>query len=201
VDPAFRRRIQSRSASTTWLSVGRLAPNKSHHLAIAALFAYRMSTDPSATMVVVGSPAEPHYAAALRHYAAQLGLHDAVSFLSGISEAELAACYDTADVLVMLSGHEGFGVPLVEAMRQGLPIVAHDAGAVAEVLGDVGVLLSGTEPRQVAAAVRAVLIDPDGRKRALAGSDDQLRHLGIESAGKQLVEALQAVAGTSGRAR
>ncbi|MDQ1360279.1 MAG: hypothetical protein QOJ44_656 [Acidimicrobiaceae bacterium] len=200
-DLAFRRWIESRSGSTTWLSVGRLVPNKSHHLAIAALFAYRMSTDPSATMVVVGSPAEPHYAVALRHYAAQLGLHDAVSFLSGISEAELAACYDAADVLVMLSAHEGFGVPLVEAMRQGLPVVAHDGGAVAEVLGDVGVLLSGTEPLQVAAAVRAVLSDPEGRKQALAGSDDQLRHLGIESAGKRLVEALQGVPETAGPAR
>ena len=116
-DPAFRDRLRDASGSTTWLSVGRLVPNKAHHLAIAALFACRMTADPSATLVVVGSPAEPHYAAALRHYAAQLGLDGAVYFVSGISDAELAACYDVADVLVMLSAHEGFGVPLVEAMR------------------------------------------------------------------------------------
>ncbi|HEY6622246.1 MAG TPA: glycosyltransferase family 4 protein [Acidimicrobiales bacterium] len=194
-DPAFRDRLRDASGSTTWLSVGRLVPNKAHHLAIAALFAYRMTTDPSATLVVVGSPAEPHYAAALRHYAAQLGLDGAVSFLSGISDAELAACYDVADVLVMLSAHEGFGVPLVEAMRTRVPVVARDAGAVAEVLGDVGVLLSGTEPLQVAAAVRSVHGDPEARERALAGADGQLRRLSIESAGKTLVATLTAVAG------
>jgi glycosyltransferase involved in cell wall biosynthesis len=200
-DPAFRGWLESVSGTTTWLSVGRLAPNKSHHLAIAALFAHRMTTDPSATLVVVGSPTEPHYAAALRHYVAQLGLRDAVVFLSGISEAELAACYEVADVLVMLSGHEGFGVPLVEAMRQDLPIVAHDAGAVAEVLGDVGVLLPGTQPLQVAAAVHSVHSDPEVRKRALAGVDAQLRRLAIESAGKRLVEALQSVASGAAGAR
>jgi glycosyltransferase involved in cell wall biosynthesis len=122
-------------------------------------------------------------------------------FLSGISEAELAACYEVADVLVMLSGHEGFGVPLVEAMRHDLPIVAHDAGAVAEVLGDVGVLLPGTQPLQVAAAVHSVHSDPEVRKRALAGVDAQLRRLAIESAGKRLVEALQSVASAAAGAR
>jgi glycosyltransferase involved in cell wall biosynthesis len=199
-DPAFRDWLQSGSGSNTWLSVGRLAPNKSHHLAIAALFAYRMTTDPSATLMVVGSPAEPHYAAALRHYAVQLGLGDAVRFVHGISESELAACYEVADVLVMLSAHEGFGVPLVEAMRQGVPVVAGDAGAVAEVLGPVGVLLSGTDPLEVAAAVQSVCSDPEAQQRALAGADEQLQRLAIGSAGKRLVEALMAVAGAGGGA-
>jgi glycosyltransferase involved in cell wall biosynthesis len=200
-DPAFVEWLQSASGSTTWLSVGRLAPNKSHHLAIAALFAHRMTTDPSATLIVVGSPAEPHYASALRHYAAQLGLGDAVRFVRGISEAELAACYRVADVLVMLSAHEGFGVPLVEAMRQGVPIVARDAGAVAEVLGPVGVLLSDTDPLQVAAAVQSVCGDPAARKQAVAGADEQLQRLAIDSAGKRLVEALLAVAEAGGGGR
>jgi glycosyltransferase involved in cell wall biosynthesis len=199
-DPAFGRWLRSVSGSTTWLSVGRLAPNKSHHLAIAALFAHRMTTDPSATLIVVGSPAEPHYAAALRHYAAQLGLGNAVLFVHGISEAELAACYEGADVLVMLSAHEGFGVPLVEAMRQGVPIVARDAGAVGEVLGDVGVLLSAADPLQVSAAVQSVSSDPEARRQAVAGADEQLQRLAIGSAGKRLVEALMAVVGAGSEA-
>jgi glycogen synthase len=84
---------------------------------------------------VVGSPTEPAYADGLVRYAASLGLADAVDFVSGISDDELAAHYRFADVLVMLSEHEGFGVPLVEAMGHGLPVVAFDAGAVDEVLG------------------------------------------------------------------
>ena len=129
-------------------------------------------------------------------YVAELGLGRRRLVLSAASPTCAAACYEAADVLVMLSAHEGFGVPLVEAMRQGVPVVAHDAGAVAEVLGGVGVLLSGTGPLQVAAAVRGVLVDPEARQRATAGADEQLRRLAIESAGKTLVETLRAVAGT-----
>ena len=83
-------------------------------------------------------------------------------------------------------------------MRVGVPVVAHDAGAVSETLGDVGVLLPGTQPLQVAAAVQSVHIDPEARKRALVGADEQLRRLAIDSAGKRLVEALEGVAAATG---
>ena len=74
------------------------------------------------------------------------GLADSVDFVSRISDAELSAHYGSADVLVMLSEHEGFGVPLVEAMPHGLPVVAYASGAVPEVVGDAGVLLEARAP-------------------------------------------------------
>ena len=98
-----------------------------------------------------------------------LGLADAVDFVTGISDGELAAHYRAADVLVMLSEHEGFGVPLVEAMGQGLPVVAFDAGAVPEVLGGCRRASSPTgSPGQVAEAVSRLLADAGGREH-LAG--------------------------------
>ena len=98
---------------------------------MAALFVARRTVDPGAHLTVVGSPSEPAYAGALRRYVATLGLGDAVEFVTGIDDASLAAHYRASDVLVMLSDHEGFGVPLVEAMGHRLPVVAFDAGAVA----------------------------------------------------------------------
>ena len=74
---------------------GRLAPNKAHHQTIAALFVARATSDPDARLTVVGAPSEPAYAAALGRYAAALGLADAVEFVRGISDAELAAHYRT----------------------------------------------------------------------------------------------------------
>ncbi len=183
---------------TVWLSVGRLAPNKSHQRSIAALFAYRMTVDPSAMLILVGAPSEPNYAAALHDYAVGLGLVDAVHFVNGISDAELAACYELADVLVMLSEHEGFGVPLVEAMRHDLPVVALDAGAVSEVLGDVGVLVADARPLRVAEAVGRLLSDDHAAKQATAGAAEQLRRLGVDSAGSRLIEVLRAVADAPG---
>ncbi|MHB1710924.1 MAG: glycosyltransferase family 4 protein, partial [Acidimicrobiales bacterium] len=94
-----------------WLSVGRLAPNKGHHHTVAALFVTRMTFDPAARLTVVGSPSEPNYARALRRYTSSLGLSDAVDFVDGVGDAQLSAYYQASDVLVMLSDHEGFGVP------------------------------------------------------------------------------------------
>jgi glycosyltransferase involved in cell wall biosynthesis len=174
-----------------WLSVGRLAPNKAHQRTIAALFVTRATSDPAARLTLVGSPTVPSYAAALSRYAAQLGLADAVDFVSGVDEERLAAYYRAAHVLVMLSEHEGYGVPLVEAMGQGVPIVVADAGAVREVVGDAAVLLEASGPRHVAASVSRLLGDPAERARLSAAGRARFDELGLGHAGERLVEALR----------
>ena len=73
---------------------------------------------------------------------AQLGLGDAVVFEGHASDATVAAAFASADVLIVASEHEGFCVPVVEAMAAGLPVVAYDQGAVPEVLGDAGMLVA-----------------------------------------------------------
>ena len=188
-----RVRARRTGAGPRWLSVGRRAPNKAHHHTIAALFVARAEGSPDASLTLVGSPTEPAYAAALHRYAATLGLAGAVEFVSGVSEDELAAHYRTADVLVMLSDHEGFGVPLVEAMGYGLPIVAYDAGAVSEVLGDAGVLLERKHPRHVAAAVSRLLADRAERDRLTGIGRERFTALDVGRAGDRLFELVRSV--------
>jgi L-malate glycosyltransferase len=192
-----RERVRQRGSGPRWLSVGRLAPNKAHHHTIAALFVARAGGHPGAALTVVGSPTEPAYAAALRRYAAALGVGDAVEFVSGVSDDELAARYRTADVLVMVSDHEGFGVPLVEAMGHGLPIVAYDAGAVSEVLGGAGVLLEKKNPRHVAAAVSDLLADPEEQSRLRRAGARRFAELHLGEAGNLLFEAVRSVSAPS----
>lgn len=189
-----RRARGGEGAGAWWLSVGRLAPNKGHHDTIASLFVTRMTTDPGARLTIVGSPSERAYARALRRYACTLGLADAVELVTGITDAELAAYYEACDVLVMLSEHEGFGVPLVEAMGHGLPVVAFDAGAVTEVLGGAGVVLAAKHPRQVASTVHAVLADPGVRGDLARRGRERFAVLDPGSAGPRLVAALRALA-------
>jgi glycosyltransferase involved in cell wall biosynthesis len=191
---AVAARQGSQEDGPRWLSVGRLAPNKAHQDTIAALFVARATTSPGARLTIVGSPSEPTYARALRRYAAELGIAGAVEFVSRISDAELAARYATADVLVMLSEHEGFGVPLVEAMSYGLPVVAYAAGAVPEVVGDAGVLLEAKGPRRVADEVGALLADPERRQALVTAGRARPAALGLDRAGSDLVTALRSVA-------
>ncbi len=190
-DPAALARLRRRRGKgPQWLSVGRLAPNKSHERAIVALLATRASSHPEARLTVVGAPTERHYAAAVARFAAELGLGHAVDFVSGLSNAELAAHYRAADVFVMLSEHEGFGVPLIEAMSQGLPVVAYRAGAVAETVGDAAVLLDDTSPHRVAGAVEELLADSPRQRRLAEAGRRRVAELGLERAADRFVELL-----------
>jgi glycosyltransferase involved in cell wall biosynthesis len=172
-----------------WLSVGRLAPNKRHEQTIAALFVARTDYDPGARLTIVGAPTVTAYARALHAYTASLGLVGAVDFVSGISDGGLAAQYRTADVLVMLSDHEGFGVPLVEAMGQGLPVVAFDGGAVGEILGGAGTLLGAKSPRRVAEAVTGLLSDPQALEGHRLAGKARFDELALADAADRLLEA------------
>ena len=173
-----------------WLAVGRVAPNKALEHTIAALAAARQNHDPDATLRVVGKPATDTYERALRHYVADLGLEDAVTFTGYATDDAVAAAYATSDVLVVTSEHEGFCVPVVEAMAAGLPVVAYDQGAVPEVLGGAGVLVTSRDPFALAGAIAGVLGDP-ARGTALADAGrHRLAELDLPHAADRFVDLL-----------
>jgi glycosyltransferase involved in cell wall biosynthesis len=173
-----------------WLAVGRVAPNKALEHAIAALAVARQHADPDATLRVVGKPATDAYERALRRYVADLGLEDAVTFTGYATDAAVAAAYATSDVLVVTSEHEGFCVPVVEAMAAGLPVVAFDQGAVPEVLGGAGVLVTSWDAFALAVAVAAVLGDPGRRAAMTEAGRRRLAELDLPNAADRFVDLL-----------
>src|SRR6202043_741160 len=142
-----------------WLAVGRGSPNKALESTVAALAVARSHGAPGATLHIIGRPATDSYVTALHRYVAELGLAGSVRFTGHASDAAVASAYADADVLVVTSEHEGFCVPVVEAMSAGLPVVAFDQGAVPEVLGEAGVLVSDKDPYALADAIGALLAD------------------------------------------
>lgn len=151
------------SACGTVLFVGRVSPNKCHHDLIATM-AVLNSTRPEAELVLVGSMASRRYERALRRFANRLGIEERVHFTGAVSDSELASWYERADVFLCLSAHEGFCVPIIEAMHHGLPVVAHRAAAVPETVSDAALLLGDKAPATVAAALDRVLADAQLRK-------------------------------------
>jgi L-malate glycosyltransferase len=173
-----------------WLAVGRVSPNKGLESTIAALAVARAHRDPDATQLLIGKPATDSYDAALHRYAAELGLAGAVRFAGHASDATVASAYAGADVLVVTSEHEGFCVPVVEAMAAGLPVVAFDQGAVPEVLGGAGVLVSDKDPYALAAAIAALLRDAPRRNAVAEAGRRRLAALDLESAADRFVDLL-----------
>jgi len=182
-----------RRRGARWLAVGRLAPNKALEDTLTGFLAYRTRYDPAAELLVVGKTVVPAYTTALRCYAAELGLADAVRFAGRVTDAALAAAYQSADVLVVASEHEGFCLPAVEAMAGGLPVVAYSKGALPEVLGGAGVLLASKDPLTMAGAVHRVQTDRRWRQELVRAGRRRVGSLGLEDAGARLAELLLAV--------
>ena len=179
---------------TVWLFVGRVAPHKSQHDLIKAFTVFRRVYDDRAVLRIVGASSSDRYVEALRRLVSALQLDDAVELIGGVSDGELAAHYRTADVFTCLSEHEGFCVPLLEAMHHRLPIVAYAAAAVPETLGAGGLCLPGKAPATVAAAVQRVVADRALRDAMAAAGTRRLADFDLDVTRRTWRAALESVA-------
>jgi glycosyltransferase involved in cell wall biosynthesis len=112
--------------------------------------------------------------ASLTQIAAELGLKDRVQFTGFVTDEQLARLYNQASVLTFPSLEEGFGLPAVEAMACGLPVIASNAHALAEIVGDAGLLVDPRSATAWCAAILEVLrnraVSAELRSRSLARS-------------------------------
>lgn len=183
-----------RASGARWLFVGRIAPNKMQHKVLQAFAWYRSIYDRTATLTLAGGGYESRYGRALRRLISKLALDDAVVCAGRVSDEELAQLYVDADVFVCLSEHEGFCVPVIEAMRAQVPVIARGVTALPETVGDGGILLSTSRPSVVAAAVRRVCTDPVVRTALVQQGAQQARRFDPERSEQALLAALEVFA-------
>lgn len=188
--PVFRRLYSD--GRTNVLSVGRLAPNKRVEDLLRTFAVLQRRMIPKSRLLLVGDTGIGAYVRALERLARDLRLQHVV-FCGHVEEDELQAAYGLADVYVSLSEHEGYGVPLVEAVLAGVPVVARDAGAVAETLGGAGVLVRDPRPDLVAGLVEKVVGDPGLRRSVLTGQEAVARRIRGTDYGTLVREALAPV--------
>lgn len=163
-----RRRLDSLSGLTNILFVGRIVPNKCVEDLITAFAWYHACLNPASRLVLVGSDRScPRYFAMLRFLAARLGL-DNVSFEGFLPPAGLAACYARASVFVCPSRHEGYCLPLIEAMCHDVPVVARNIGGMPDAMGGGGVRYDEADERELALLIHHVISDPPLRTAVMA---------------------------------
>jgi len=180
----------ARTDAVTWLFVGRLAPNKAQHDIVKAFAAYRRFHNADAHLHLVGGGREEAYGRTLQRFIHALGLDEHVTITGGVSPAELVAYYRAADVFVVCSEHEGFCVPLLEAMHYRVPIVAFASTAIPETLGDAGLLLDVKDPCTIAAAVDHVVGDQRLRDQLVQAGARRVRAFDIAHTGPAFVAAV-----------
>jgi L-malate glycosyltransferase len=147
-------------AWTNVLFVGRVIPNKRIEDLIRCFHAYHTGFNPRSRLLIVGVfSLYERYFSALMHLIEELG-QTHVHFLGQVSDEELVAYYETADLFLCTSEHEGFCVPLVEAFYKQVPVLAYAATAVPATMDGAGVLFDDRDPRHVATLMDTILTDP-----------------------------------------
>ena len=197
IDESARARLASErpDGSSTWLFVGQLGPHKAQHDVVKAFAIYRRDYDPGARLRIVGRSMSPSYARALVAYVDELGLAAVVDITGSVSDAVLGAHYATADVFVCLSEHEGFCVPLLEAMHHGIPVVAYRAGAITETMGAGGLGLENKDALTVSTAVARVMSDTAVRNALVHAGHERLAFFDLARSEATLRDAVASVVG------
>lgn len=189
-EPNMMARLQD--GKDNILFVGRLIANKCQHDLIAAFAEYLSMYGNSRLILVGGFIEEENYYQSLKEQVRLHGLEGDVLFTGKVTDNVLHSCYRCADLFWSMSEHEGFGVPLIEAMWFDIPVFAYKSSAVPETMGEGGLLFTDKgDLRQLAAAARFLMYDRDLRGKILSGQRKRRETFLPEAIGSKLDELVK----------
>jgi glycosyltransferase involved in cell wall biosynthesis len=180
------------------LFVGRVAPHKGHRRLLHVLACCRDLLGDRVRLFVVGGTDQrlASYYRGLHAEAQARGVDALVTFTGQVTPRQLETYYRYADVFLCLSEHEGFCVPLVEAMRSGVPVVAYRGSAIGSTLGEHPFLWDSPDPRAAAESVRILIEDPGVRSAAAEWQRERYERMFTpEAIGRRFGAALASVFG------
>lgn len=180
----------SNNGKTKLLFVGRIAPNKRQEDIVKVFYLYNKYINSNSQLFIVGSGHTLKYAEQLKNLVSDLGLSRDVIFSGHVSQEALHSYYDNADVFLCMSEHEGFCVPLLEAMRHGVPIIAYESSAVAETLGDSGITVDEKDYVSLAELVNIVVDDQSVRRKIINAQKERLMSFDKKIVSKKLLDII-----------
>ena len=189
-DPArlavLRRRLGLGSSYA--LYPARPWPHKNHHRLLQALAHYRDHFGDPPVLVLTGFDALP---GSLRRAMRELDLERWVRCTGSVARADLVRLYDGAEMLVFPSLFEGFGLPVLEAMRRGTPIAAAAVSSLPEVAGDSALWFDPRDPQAIAGAIRELRVDRDAATKRVARGQVRAARCSLDAAATATFEALR----------
>jgi glycosyltransferase involved in cell wall biosynthesis len=178
---------------TNVMFVGRVIPNKKFEDVIRAFHAYRTRHNPRSRLLLAGSYSGfERYVAMLHALIARLGTPD-VHLVGHVTNEQLSALYDVADLFLCASEHEGFCVPILEAFHKRVPVLAYAAAAVPATMDGGGVLYDTKDPVDIARLMEAVLDDPRIEAAVLESQDAALARFHAKDFAGTLLRHLESV--------
>jgi len=165
--------MEQHSNTFNLLYIGRIVTNKCQDQLLDTLFLLNQQGIDDIRLFIVGGISEPDYFEYISRKTDVLGLKDKVIITNKVTREDLAAYYEIADVYLSLSEHEGFGMPLLEAIQYGIPVLSYHAGGVATAMGVKG-LLEFKAADRVAEKIIEIRNNPSFRAEV---TDSQKSHL------------------------
>ena len=179
------------------LYVGGHEPRKNLPAVFAAVNCYRQRFGPHLELRLTGHPATLSDDA--KQLCVRLQDQGCIRFLGEISDGELGEQYASAGVLLILSHDEGFGLPVLEAMAYGCPVVAASNASLPEVVGDAGLLVKARNPDEVANAMHVVLTKPERRAELIRRGRLRAESSTWSSVAARMHRGYQAITSHNGR--
>ena len=173
--PTQRSAQEERNSSENWLFVGKLTPHKNQACLLMTLFHFHQWA-PETRLTLVGRE-DPFYGRYLRLLARRLGIENKVTFAGAVTESEKDRLYREADVFICLSLHEGFCVPIVEAMLAGVPIFSSAVTGLSETLGGAALEIDSDDPKEIAQIIHLATAQPDWKSQMKTGYPIRLEAL------------------------
>ncbi len=190
-DPQPAAHVAPEGDEPLWLFVGRMAPNKRQDAVMRAFDRFVTRTGRGRLALVGDMTAVPGYAEHLAGLQRGLAHGRRMSLVPSVADAALRGFYRRASVVVCASEHEGFCLPLAEAMAFDVPVVALDRGAVAETVGRSGLLVTDWDDDEVADLVADLLATPWRRNALVTYGRHRLQAFSAAAAAERLAAAVQ----------
>ena len=173
-----------------FLFVGRMVPNKKIEDVIKTFSWYQKNINAKSRLFLVGNTSMESYMKRLKDFIEKLKVEQVI-FPGHISFAEILAYYTIADVFLCMSEHEGFCVPLVEAMFFHVPVVARKTSAIPYTLGQSGFILENNDPVEAAMACDRIINDARIKKEIVKRQDERLKDYSYQTVKKRFLECME----------
>jgi L-malate glycosyltransferase len=171
------------------LHVGRLAPNKCIEDILKIFYFFHHKIQPNSILWLIGIDIDTElYSYSLKQLAIELGIANSVRFVGSVADEELIAWYQCSSVYICMSEHEGFCLPVVEAMNFNLPVIAYSATAVADTVGDSAILVNKKKHAEIAELVNIILNDKKLRSTMQQRGVERVKVLSYEKFQKKVQE-------------
>lgn len=180
---AANQKIVDRYHSDGYVNVlftGRMAPHKKIEDIIRIFSYYQKHFNNKSRLILTGETGFANYYEALIDYIQILETEDVI-FSGHVSDEDLEAYYAVADIFLCMSEHEGFCIPLVEAMKREIPIIAFSAAAVPDTLGGSGILVNVKDEKEIACNMNRLIVDFDYKRKIIDSQNKRVNSLGLNN--------------------